>query len=94
MKVNIAIPCFNEEDSLRKCVESLQSLEGSYHISIYNDGSVDNSLQILNEYQNIRIISSKINFGLAEVFNSIIYDSKKENYDYLIIFDADSQPLY
>ena len=91
MKVNIAIPCFNEEDSIKQCIESLQSLEGSYHISIYNDGSEDNSLKILDKYKDIRVISSKINFGLAEVFNSIIYDTKKESFDYLIVFDADNQ---
>jgi dolichol-phosphate mannosyltransferase len=94
MKVNIAVPCYNEQEAISKCINDLESLEKDYCITVCNDGSTDGSLQILKNKKNIRILSSKVNYGLAEVFNSIVHDSVSQNFDYLIIFDADNQYPY
>lgn len=94
MKVNIAVPCYNEHQAITKCIENLESLEQDYYITVCNDGSSDSSLQILKNKKNIRILSSKVNYGLAEVFNSIVHDSINQSFDYLIIFDADNQYPY
>ncbi|MCM1160430.1 MAG: glycosyltransferase [Roseburia sp.] len=52
MKVSIIVPVFNSEDSLSACIDSLvnQTLE-DMEILFINDGSTDNSLQILESYQ-------------------------------------------
>ena len=96
MKKLVAVPCFNEEDNIDSCIESLLSLKNEkideFDILVVNDGSKDETSKKLNQFSNlITVISSKQNFGLSEVFNSILYFSKEENYDQLIIFDSDNQ---
>ncbi len=96
MKKLVAVPCFNEEDNIDSCIESLLSLKNEkidvFDILVVNDGSKDDTNKKLSQFGNlITVISSKQNFGLSEVFNSILYFSREENYDQLIIFDSDNQ---
>ena len=51
-KVTIIIPVYNSAEYIGKCIESI--LNQTYHdydILIVNDGSKDNSQQIINEYK-------------------------------------------
>ena len=96
MKRLIAVPCFNEEDNINQCLDSLIKLrqlrEVDFDILVINDGSKDQTVNKLKEYKSlISILSSNRNFGLSEVFNSIMEYSKNQNYDALIIFDSDNQ---
>lgn len=96
MKILIAVPCFNEERDIEKCISNLKSLNFDdpniiFDIAIFNDGSTDTTLDILNEIDDIIILSSQTNYGLATVFNNITYYSNKNKYDFLVIFDADNQ---
>ncbi len=53
MKISAIVPVYNVERYLCDCIDSLldQGLNSSeYEIICVNDGSKDNSLQILNEY--------------------------------------------
>ena len=51
-KISIIMPVYNVERYLRACLESVvnQTLEG-VEIIVVNDGSKDNSISILNEYE-------------------------------------------
>ena len=51
--VSITIPVYNAERDIRMCIESLlnQTLKG-IEVILVNDGSKDNSLEILKEYAN------------------------------------------
>ena len=96
MKILIAVPCFNEESDIKLCISNLKSLNFDepnliVDLVIFNDGSTDSTLDILKKIEGIKILSSQTNYGLATVFNNIIYYSKKNNYDFLVIFDADNQ---
>jgi glycosyltransferase involved in cell wall biosynthesis len=96
-KVLVGIPCFNEEDSILTTLHSLNSINFDkeiFEISIVivNDGSIDETLNLLKESKiEVDIISSPINYGLSEVFNSLMHFSRNNNFDYLIIYDADGQ---
>lgn len=48
--LSIAVPCYNSENYMRKCIDSL--LEGGeiVEILIVDDGSSDNTAQIADEY--------------------------------------------
>ncbi len=52
MKVSIIVPVYKAEKYLRKCLDSLvnQTLD-DYEIILVNDGSPDNSQQIIDEYK-------------------------------------------
>ena len=64
IKVSIIVPVYNTEKYIGKCLESLiaQTLK-EIEIICVNDGSTDNSLKILNYYQNkdlrIKIVNQK-----------------------------------
>ena len=52
IKLSLIIPCYNVEEYLPKCLDSLmnQTMDGVEAICI-NDGSPDNCLKILKSYQ-------------------------------------------
>lgn len=68
-KLSIIIPVFNAEDYLNKCLNSiLNQTFDDFEVICVNDGSTDNSLEILTEYakqdKRIKIIDQK-NSGTA-----------------------------
>jgi glycosyltransferase involved in cell wall biosynthesis len=63
--LTIAIPCYNSEGYMRKCVESLLVGGEDVEIIIVNDGSKDGTAAIADEY--------------AERFPSIVHAVHKEN---------------
>lgn len=48
--LSIAIPCYNSQSYMRKCVESLLSGGDDVEIIIVNDGSKDETASIAEEY--------------------------------------------
>ncbi|OQD59376.1 glycosyltransferase, family 2 [Methanobrevibacter arboriphilus JCM 13429 = DSM 1125] len=89
-KISVIIPVYNVEKYLEQCLDSVinQSLEDIEVICI-NDGSTDNSLEILDEYakkdNRIKIINKK-NEGLG-VARNIGMDYAKGKY--IIFLDSD-----
>jgi peptidoglycan-N-acetylglucosamine deacetylase len=61
MKISILIPCWNEEKSVRSCVESCLNQSRKFdQILVVNDGSTDNTLKILKSFgKKITVISYK-----------------------------------
>lgn len=71
-KVSVIIPVYNAKKYLRECLDSvLNQTHKNVEIIAVNDGSTDNSLQILMEYQkqkNIKVIS-QTNGGVCAARN-------------------------
>lgn len=90
VKVSIVVPVYNTGKYLKECLDSLvnQTFEDTEIICI-NDGSTDNSLEVLEEYKdkyfNISIYSQK-NSGLSITRNNGI---KYSNGDYIYFMDSD-----
>lgn len=89
-KVSVIIPVYNAGQYLNKCLDSiLNQTYKNIELIVINDGSIDNSLDILNQYskkyKNIRIIN-KENAGVSEARNDGI---KNSNGEYLMFVDAD-----
>ena len=57
MKLSIIIPVYNVQNYIKECLDSIisQSFK-DYEIICVNDGSSDNSLQILKQYENDNVI--------------------------------------
>jgi len=100
MKILIAIPCFNEELDIEKCIHNLNEIKNTLNknyeveIAIFDDGSTDKTSSIINSLKDLTYIKTKQNYGLARVFNNIIFYCKTLKLDYLILFDADNQYPY
>ena len=84
--VSVIIPIYNTGKYLKQCMDSIinQSLKGIEIICV-NDGSTDNSLDILKEYSNIKIINQK-NQGLSIARNTGL---KYANGEYIYFCDSD-----
>ena len=69
--ISIVAPCYNEEEVidifLEKIFYILQKLDKSYEIVFVNDGSRDNTLDVLKqkarEFKEVRVINLSRNFG-------------------------------
>lgn len=48
--ITFTVPCYNSQEYMRKCVDSLLEGGDDVEIIIVNDGSKDNTLAIANEY--------------------------------------------
>lgn len=75
--VSIIIPIYNSEKFLKKSLESaINQTYKNLEIICINDGSNDDSLNILNQYNDKIIIISQKNLGLASAVNSGINKMK------------------
>ncbi len=88
--ISIVVPVYNSQQYLSNCLDSI--LNQTYHnleIVLVNDGSTDNSLNILEEYQKkdkrIKIISTE-NHGVSHARNVGIQNVTG---DYITFVDSD-----
>lgn len=90
-KVSIIVPVYNVEKYLEKCLDSLvnQTLD-SYEIIVVNDGSPDNSQEIIDKYAakypDIVFAYKKKNGGLGDARN---YGIDKARGEYIGFVDSD-----
>ena len=90
VEISVIIPVYNVEEYLEECLDSIvnQSFK-DIEIICVDDGSTDNSSDILNEYQNndsrIRIITQE-NHGAGSARNAALNDSKG---NYIYFMDSD-----
>lgn len=89
MKFSIIVPVYNTQEYLKRCIESvLNQTYKNYEIILINDGSTDNSLEILKKYESnnkVKIITQK-NHGLSYTRNVGISHATG---DYVILLDSD-----
>ena len=83
IKLNIGIPVFNSEKSIRKCLDSLLCQTFSdFEIIISDNASTDNTSNICKEYQNkdsrIKFFQQKSNIQIIGNFNFVLNESNTE----------------
>lgn len=87
IKFSIIIPVYNSEKYIRECLDSIFSQTyKNIEVIAVNDCSTDNSLQILKEYNQIKVFSTKINSRQGAARNIGI---KNATGDYILFVDAD-----
>ena len=84
-KFSIVIPVYNVEKYIKKCLDSVanQSFK-DYEVIVVNDGTKDNSMDIVKEYD-FKVVNQK-NMGLSEARNTGVKSSTGE---YIIFLDSD-----
>lgn len=89
--LTIIIPCYNVEKYIHRCLESVlnQKTKYSFEVICINDGSTDNTKQILNEYlkkdKRIKIYNQK-NIGISNSRNNGL---SLANGEYISFVDSD-----
>lgn len=94
--VGVVIPCYNEEDRLSgKAFQAFLQKNHGYHLCFVNDGSTDNTLEVLEQLRSgfedsISIVNCEKNGGKAEAVRQgtlhLLHDRQLEYIGYL---DAD-----
>jgi glycosyltransferase involved in cell wall biosynthesis len=87
-KFSVIIPLYNKEKDIKKTLKSVLSQTFiDFEIVIINDGSIDNSLAVVNSVNDDRIkVFSKTNEGVSKARN---YGVEKAQTPFIAFLDAD-----
>lgn len=92
MQISIIIPAYNAAKYLNRCIESVANQDlphDCYEVIVVNDGSTDNTIDILNllccKYSCLKYVSTP-NGGLSRARNRGIVEASGE---YLLFLDSD-----
>ena len=90
--ISIIVPSYNSSDYLERCINSMASQDlpyESYEVIVINDGSTDNTVEILDNlclrYSFLRYVTT-INGGLSQARNRGIQEAVGK---YLLFVDSD-----
>lgn len=90
LKTLVVIPAYNEALNIKKTVIDLKNNAPGVDYVVVNDGSKDNTLEVL-EQNNFNYIDSICNLGLFGAVQTGFKLAMKEKYDVVIQFDGDGQ---
>lgn len=93
IKLSVIVPVYNVEDYIEECIESIvkQSID-SMEIIVVDDGSTDNSISIVEKFDDNRIkIIRKENGGLSSARNAGIREARGK---YIYFIDSDDYLAY
>ena len=88
-KVSVVIPVFNEGKNIVNCLDAVLSSEypkNKFEVIVVDDGSTDNSVNIVKNYAGVRLVSSS-HKGKSVALNNGILAAK---YDFVVTLDADT----
>ena len=90
LKTLIIIPAYNESLNIRKTVEDIKRNSQDVDYIVVNDGSTDNTFEVLNQF-NYNYINGFQNQGLFGAVQTGFKWALLHNYDVAIQFDGDGQ---
>ncbi|MBI3051397.1 glycosyltransferase family 2 protein [Candidatus Woesearchaeota archaeon] len=92
MKVVVAIPAYNEEQTISTVVEEIKKALGkrSFEIIVIDDGSTDRTTEAAGKAGAV-VYSHPGNYGLAEAFKTAMARALEHKADVIVHTDADGQ---
>jgi len=87
----VIIPTYNNEGTIAKVIDEVR--EYCENIVVVNDGSTDNTAEILHRIQNIELIEFDINKGKGAALQAAFRLCDSKGFSHAITFDADGQHL-
>src|SRR5690606_11862248 len=85
----VIIPTYNNAKTLQRVIDG--GLEYTSHIFIINDGSTDETPEILKNYPQIHRINLPINKGKGYALQKRFKMARQQGFDYAITIDSDGQ---
>ncbi len=89
LKVCVIIPTYNNHKTLQRVLNGV--LERTDAVIVVNDGSTDNTLTTLSDYQHITQIHLPQNKGKGNALRHGFLAAKRAGYEYAITIDSDGQ---
>ena len=88
-KCCVIIPTYNNNYTLAKVIED--TLNYSKNIIVVNDGSTDNTLDIIKTFNNIDFITYEVNQGKGYALRKAFKYAVSKGFEYAITIDSDGQ---
>ena len=90
MKLSIVVPCYNESKDIAKNSEiikkHLESIKQDYELILVNDGSKDNTKEVIESIPGVKALSYEPNRGKG---GAVKYGIENATGDYVLFMDAD-----
>ncbi len=92
LKITILIPAYNEAHSIKEVIRRIKALNlgYKYEILVVDDGSTDETSEIVKKMNNVRLITHKMNKGKGTALKT---GFNAANGDIVVIQDADMEYL-
>lgn len=92
VKIGVVIPAYNEETNIGQTLAKIPNdISDKLDIIVVDDGSTDKTCEIAGCLDNIYILRHSKNRGNGAAIRTGIEFCKRDNYDIVIILDADGQ---
>src|SRR3569833_2479097 len=88
-KVCVVIPTYNNAGTLARII--IDVARYSRNIIVVNDGSTDDTVQILQDFAFVQVISYPKNIGKGWALCKAFEYATAQNYEYAITIDSDGQ---
>ena len=89
LEIVVVIPTYNNGKTLAAVIEEVCRYADD--IIVVNDGSTDDTANILEQYPAIRTITHPVNKGKGTALKHGLSQAKKEGFRYAITIDSDGQ---
>ena len=89
-RVLIAIPAYNEAETIESVVRALRSAAPEFDVLVVNDGSADATEAALRRLE-VATATHLCNLGYGRAVQTAIKYAERHGYDAVITFDADGQ---
>lgn len=90
MKTLIAMPAFNEEESIGAVIAGLAGHHPLEHVVVVDDGSRDATSQIARD-AGVRVIRHAVNLGVGAAMGTAFKYAARNGYEAVVQLDADGQ---
>jgi GT2 family glycosyltransferase len=89
-KVAVVVPNWNGEEHLAACLDSLLAQSEKHHLIVVENGSVDGSIKLLENYPQVEVIKHSENKGFAGGVNAGIRRAMELGTEYVALFNNDA----
>jgi len=88
--ISVCVANYNGEEIISGCIESILRQENApaFEILVHDDASTDNSLQVIEKYESIRLIKSSDNVGFCISNNRMAAEARGK---FILLLNNDAQ---
>jgi glycosyltransferase involved in cell wall biosynthesis len=90
-KVLVIIPAYNESEAISDVLTALHEKTPDYDVLVVNDGSTDNTVEVVKRHKGVNLIQLPFNMGIGSTVQTGYKFAVQNGYDIAVECDADGQ---